>query len=93
MHNWNEDVDPIADIRNTINRMNRDACIYVNVELLQRAEKIRRRHPDSEFCQDCGIVDPPGGFYPMQIIGPNSVSPYLCHVCERRRRGGLLREQ
>lgn len=38
-------------------------------------------------CQDCNRVDPPCGFYPMElgIIGSGK-SPYLCHDCEKKRR-------
>jgi len=37
------------------------------------------------FCQDCGATDTP--FYPLQMSGPDSLSPYLCVECEKKRRG------
>lgn len=38
------------------------------------------------FCQDCGETEPKGGFYPVSIDGPTSLSPYLCNACERGAR-------
>lgn len=38
------------------------------------------------FCDDCGESDPLSGFYPMEIIGPDSISGLLCNACEEARR-------
>lgn len=56
-------------------------------ELGQMALDIRVSIADlGDFCQDCGETDPLSGFYPMEISGPDSVSPFLCNACELARR-------
>ena len=57
----------------------------VDIKLLKKAQKIKAEH--SVFCQDCGETDPEGGFYPMHIWGPNSLTTLLCKPCEQKRRG------
>lgn len=58
---------------------------------LREARIWRRIFAEVPFCQDCGITNPPGGFYPMWIFhvtedGESSLSSYLCHECEQKRR-------
>ena len=38
------------------------------------------------FCDNCGRVEPPCGFYPLGIHGPDSVSGLWCNDCRRPPR-------
>ena len=71
---------------------------YVDIEETKRRYKIARDNMSSAtstlielasrtFCDKCGVVDPPCGFYPMYIYGPDSVSGLICHDCDKKMRG------
>lgn len=35
------------------------------------------------FCDECGEIDPPSGFYPLLTGGDGSLSGYRCNDCMR----------
>lgn len=36
------------------------------------------------FCDECGETKPEGGFYPLGILGPKSISGFVCNNCRRK---------
>ena len=60
-----------------------DGLIYVDIELLRKAREIQRERP--VFCDYCGVVNPPDGFYPLGIGGPDSISCVICNKCAQER--------
>ena len=54
-------------------------------QVVELWQKIFHVMHEGLFCDSCGRIEPPDGFYPLNMGGPDSISGYLCHECASKR--------